>query len=153
MGKKNIKQSKNLTNEQNKPILQLENPNIIKVYSANGTVVEIPHDAEVQVMKSIDDILDLLSDFPADAKSFILKTFDEHEKTDSDKAIFLRVEDKNITYYVIITKIVTSDEDKGLHLMYSSNINLISLYVEHLTSIEYERAKEAFEAEGKSFEK
>jgi hypothetical protein len=121
----------------------------------NGSEVKICMTSEVIILNKIDDILDFMSNFPAELKTDVLRIFDGHKSSELDLAVFLRSNDlkHKSSYYFVVAKIVTMDEeDNGLVLMYSEDLTLLALYMETATNVTYEEAVEAFnEKDGKSY--
>lgn len=99
----------------------------------------------VNVEEDIDKILDFLNSFPKELKEEVMEALKE-DGSDNDKALFLTGitnDEKNELHYMILCKVVTLDE-KGLMLVYSKNLDLISLYMSNITSLPYAKIKEKF---------
>lgn len=114
-------------------------------------VLEFDVNDHVNVEDNIDKILDFLNGFPEDLKNEVLSSLNKQEET-SDKALFFvssSLENPDETYYLILCKVVTLDE-KGLLLMYSKNVDLLSLYMSGITTLSYAKIKESFKEKPKN---
>jgi len=99
----------------------------------------------VNVEHDIDNILDFLNGFPSKLKDEVLASLNKPEES-FDKALFFvsnALDNPKDTYYMILCKVVTLDE-KGLMLMYSKNVDLLSLYMSTITTLPYDKVKESF---------
>jgi hypothetical protein len=108
-------------------------------------VIEFSVNDTVQVEEDIDKILDFLNDFPSKLKDEVLASLNKENEI-SDKALFFVSQSLNNpveTYYLILCKVVTLDE-KGLILLYSTNMDLISLYMSRISTLSYDKVKESF---------
>ena len=108
-------------------------------------VIEFSVNDTVEVEQDIDKILDFLNEFPPKLKEQVLASLNKEEEI-SDKALFFvssMAEDSSKTYYLILCKVVTLDE-KGLMLLCSTNLDLISLYMSRITTLSYDKVKESF---------
>lgn len=112
--------------------------------------IEFDVNDEVNIEHDIDKILDFLNGFPTELKENVLTSLNKNDGK-FDKALFFVSESLDIpakTYYMILCKIVTLDE-KGLMLMYSTNIDLLSLYMSGITTLSYDKVKEGFKTKPK----
>lgn len=117
-------------------------------------VLEFSVDDTVEVEHDIDKILDFLNGFPVKLKDHVLASLNKQEE-ESDKALFFvssTNESPDEVYYLILCKVVTLDE-KGLMLMYSKNLDLISLYMSRITTLSYAKVKESFKIDPKKDDK
>lgn len=100
----------------------------------------------VNIEHDIDRILDFLNSFPTELRQEVMDVLEKKDDAKHDKALFLTgissVEDNKL-YYMILCKIVTLDE-KGLMLVYSTNLDLLSLYMSNMTTMPYEKIKKNF---------
>jgi hypothetical protein len=120
-----------------KPFKIEEEYDIIE-FSVNDTV-EIEHD--------IDNILDFINTFAPELKKEIIDVLEKPNDNSKDTALFMVSTAKNQdegVYYIVLCKVVTLGKDNGLMLVYSQNLDLISLYLSNLTTMSYAKVKESF---------
>lgn len=99
----------------------------------------------VNIEHDIDSILDFLNSFPTELKDEVMATLEDNDEG-HDKALFLTGitnDGRNEKHYMILCKVVTLDE-KGLMLVYSRNLDLLSLYMSNITTMPYEKVKKSF---------
>jgi hypothetical protein len=99
----------------------------------------------VNVEDDIDRILDFLNSFPPELKEEVMASLETKDE-EHDKAMFLTGitnDEKSELHYMVLCKVVTLDE-KGLMLLYSKNLDLLSLYMSNITSLPYAKVKESF---------
>lgn len=100
----------------------------------------------MSIEHDIDKILDFLNSFPNEVKREVIEVLEKKDDAEHDKALFITgmsEEEKNKMYYMILCKVVTLDE-KGLMLIYSTNLDLLSLYMSNMTTMPYEKIKKNF---------
>lgn len=108
-------------------------------------MIEFNIEDTVNVEHDIDSILDFLNSFPTELKDEVMTTLENNDEG-HDKALFLTGitnDEKNEKHYMILCKVVTLDE-KGLMLVYSRNLDLLSLYMSNITTMPYEKVKKSF---------
>lgn len=99
----------------------------------------------VNVEHDIDRILDFLNSFPKELKEEVMNVLEKNDEG-YDKALFLTgITNDGLEelHYMILCKVVTLEE-KGLMLVYSKNVDLLSLYMSNMTTMPYEKIKKNF---------
>jgi hypothetical protein len=100
----------------------------------------------VNIEHDIDRILDFLNSFPEQVKKEVIDALEAKDEA-NDKALFLTGitnDGTNELHYMVLCKVVTLDE-KGLMLVYSKNVDLLSLYMSNITTMSYEKVKKSFD--------
>lgn len=99
----------------------------------------------VNIEHDIDRILDFLNSFPKELKEEVMEVLEKDDEG-YDKALFLTgITNDGLEelHYMILCKVVTLEE-KGLMLVYSKNVDLLSLYMSNMTTMPYEKIKKNF---------
>lgn len=110
-------------------------------------VIEFSIDDTVEVEHDMDNILDFINAFAPELKKEVISILEKPDDNTRDKALFMvstALEDKDEVYYMILCKVMTLGKDNGLMLLYSRNLDLISLYMSNLTTMPYAKVKESF---------
>lgn len=110
-------------------------------------IIEFSIDDSVEVEHDIDNILDFINTFAPELKKQIISILEEPGDDTKDKAVFMiskEIENTKEVYYIILIKIITLEKDNGLMMIYSKNVDLISLYMSNLTTMSYEKVKKSF---------
>lgn len=95
----------------------------------------------------MDNILDFINNFAPELKKEVISILEKPDNNAMDKALFMvstAKEDSDEVYYIVLCKVVTLGKDNGLMLVYSQNLDLISLYMSNLTTMPYAKVKESF---------
>jgi len=109
-------------------------------------VIEFSIDDSVEVEYDMDNILDFINTFAPELKKEVMTVLENQDNMEIDKALFMITEARDGSeevYYLVLCKVVTLEE-KGLMLVYSKNVDLISLYMSNLTTMSYAKVKESF---------
>lgn len=120
-------------------------PNPVKLQEFEYDTIEFDMTDTVNIEHDIDRILDFLNSFPKELKEEVMEAL-EKEDEGHDKALFLTGltnDGLEELHYMILCKVVTLDE-KGLMLIYSKNLDLLSLYMSNMTTMPYEKIKKNF---------
>ena len=116
-----------------------------KIEELEYDTIEFDVTDNVNVEHDIDRILDFLNSFPKELKEEVMKVLEKDDEG-HDKALFLTgITNDGLEelHYMILCKVVTLEE-KGLMLVYSKNVDLLSLYMSNMTTMPYEKIKKNF---------
>lgn len=101
----------------------------------------------VEIEQNIDSILDFINTFAPELKKEVTDSLESPTEDNNDKALFFVSTPKDSTedkYYIILCKIVSLEEEQGLVMFYSKNVDLLSLYMSNFTTMSYEKVKKSF---------